>query len=167
MTASQPAPYCFVSRDIDGTALALGAGNLDDISRIREWCQALPGDAFGNVFIVTDGMTDDAINALELTVPAGVCVTLLAGERLLPALNAWLDEWIRANPRCGNDLLLWRGARTTDSVPKFWAGVASELATAWSGPQLPPGVTRRRVAAAWRVPENASALVHDSSVDDG
>ncbi|NLB48190.1 MAG: siderophore-interacting protein [Microbacteriaceae bacterium] len=114
----------------------LAAGDSSDVAALRDWCASLPRKSYGRVFIEVDSAAQ--IEALDT--PPGVGVTwlvreadaALTGHRLMEAVNAWLDEWVRADPLSGRYVHLWSGARTSDDVTAQWQSIRTELAEIWA-----------------------------------
>lgn len=114
----------------------LAAGDSSDIPALRDWCAELPKKSYGRVFIEVDSQAE--IQSFEA--PAGVSTTwlvrassaALTGERLMGAVDAWLDEWVRGDPLSGRYVHLWTGARNSDEVTAQWQRVEAELAETWA-----------------------------------
>lgn len=114
----------------------LAAGDSGDIAALQEWCAALPKKSYGCVYIEVD--SPEQMQTLDT--PPGVVVTWLirsspeslVGERLMEAVNAWLDEWLRGDPLSGRYVHLWTGARTSREVTEQWSRIEAELAETWT-----------------------------------
>ncbi|QAB18150.1 hypothetical protein Leucomu_09665 [Leucobacter muris] len=114
----------------------LAAGDSSDVAALRDWCAALPKKSYGRVFIEVD--SPQQIESLDA--PPGVGITwlvresreALAGARLMDAVDAWLDEWMRGDPLSGRYVHLWTGARDSADVTAQWDRVRSELAEIWT-----------------------------------
>ena len=114
----------------------LAAGDAGDLDALRDWCAALPKKSYGRVFIEVDS----AEHIQPIEAPPGVGVTWLvqrsrdafAGELLMNAVDAWLDEWVRADPLSGRYVHLWAGARDSREVTAQWDRIRSELAEIWA-----------------------------------
>lgn len=114
----------------------LAAGDAGDISALRDWCASLPRKSYGRVFIEVDSPAQIE----HLDAPPGVGITWLVqeelaaftGERLMDAVNAWLDEWVRADPLSGRYVHLWSGARDSHEVTAHWELIRAELAEIWA-----------------------------------
>lgn len=110
----------------------MAAGDIDDLPALREWCASLPRKSYGHVFLEVDSAAQ--VDTLET--PPGVGVTWLVREagvdlgglRLMNATNAWLDEWVRADPLSGRFVHLWTGSRTSAEVNAQWERIRAELA---------------------------------------
>lgn len=114
----------------------LAAGDAGDLDALREWCAALPKKSYGRVFVEVS--SPDQIQPIEA--PPGVGITwlvqrshdALSGELLMVAANAWLDEWVRADPLSGRYVHLWAGARDSHEVTEQWDRIRAELAEIWA-----------------------------------
>jgi hypothetical protein len=54
------------------------------------------------------------------------------GQTLADAVDAWLSEWIRADPHSWH-FMLWMGARSSSVMRSFWRRVEAEVDQLWSG----------------------------------
>lgn len=108
------------------------AGDENDLVLIREQLQALPRDAYGQVFI--EALTDSlcAREALQEVTPGRVTVTWLVrgeresripelvfaerGEILARALVAWMGEWLPETGEGVPEPTLWIGGAQTASM---------------------------------------------------
>ncbi|MGO1736991.1 MAG: SIP domain-containing protein [Leucobacter sp.] len=114
----------------------LAAGDSGDIAALRDWCAALPRKSYGRVFIEVDSQAE--IQPFEA--PPGVSITwlvrassaALTGERLMEAVDAWLNEWLRGDPLSGRYVHLWTGARSNDEVTAQWKRIEAELTEIWA-----------------------------------
>lgn len=129
----------------------LAAGNLTDLPGLRAWCEALPEQSYGQVFIEVFS----PIQIETLHTPAGVSVTWICrellrpsalpgagmkigparGEALVTAVDAWLNEWYRPESGTERHFKMWMGARGNEVVHSFWQGVEQELAQASGAPR--------------------------------
>lgn len=130
----------------------LAAGDVADIDGLRAWCSMLPDDAYGQIFMEVFS----PIQIVTLPTPPRVGVTWICreqlrsstrpgigiprGQALADAVDAWLDEWLRADPATGRSFLLWTGARSSSIMNSFWIRLEAELTEIWSGRHLPPAV---------------------------
>lgn len=130
----------FVFIDTSYLDCVLAAGDASDLAELREWCADLPPDSYGQIFIEVFS----PIQIEPLDTPRRVAVTWICREQLrsgtrpgqgLPrgqalanAVDAWLDEWLRADPASGRRFQLWCGAQSTPAMCEFWADIAKELA---------------------------------------
>lgn len=152
MTGSSSDPDEFVFIDPEFLDCVLAAGDIGDLPGLRAWCAALPADAYGRIFLEVFS----PIQIEPLPAPPGVGVTWICreglrisprpgigiprGQALADAVDAWLDEWLRADPGAGRHFLLWTGARSSSVMRSFWNRVEAELTEIWSGRHLPPAV---------------------------
>ncbi|MGO1735406.1 MAG: SIP domain-containing protein [Leucobacter sp.] len=111
----------------------LAAGDSGDIAALQDWCAALPKKSYGHVFIEVASSSQ----IQPFATPAGVSVTwlvrsssaALSGSRLMDAVDAWLDEWMRGDPLSGRYVHLWSGARGSEEVTAQWDRIEAELAS--------------------------------------
>jgi NADPH-dependent ferric siderophore reductase len=122
----------------------LAAGDASDLPGLRTWCAALPEDSYGQVFVEVFS----PIQTEELQAPPGINVTWIYRERLrettrpglgIPrcqaladAVDAWLDEWYRAEHGAERHFTIWMGARSSSIMRSYWNRVEAEVAEAWS-----------------------------------
>lgn len=148
MCTSSSANSCS-GHDAGDTNFVLAAGVITDLPELERWCATLPNDAWGTIFI--EAFTPHQKRAVQT--PAGVSVVWLCREQgnfltststfpakgalLTRAVNAWLDEWVRADPFAGDHYYIWAGGRGTPAMNVFWAGLETELTQLWSNEALP------------------------------
>lgn len=123
----------------------LAGANAHDIAGLRDWCASLPHSAYGRVFIEADAPE----HICDLPTPPNVGVTWLIAQRADPAalgdepqhqpgtglaraIDAWLDEWMRADPLSGRHFSLWTGARDLPEMRDFWDRIELEAADVWA-----------------------------------
>ena len=134
-----PALVLFDTQPID---CILAAGEAEDLDEMRAWLKQLPSDTYGQVFI--EAASAAQIETLEA--PATVAVswvlrdrphhmpqaagdcTIRAGQALSRAVDAWLDEWLRAESRSQRNFVLWLGAKSNPIMCEFWGRIESEFA---------------------------------------
>lgn len=123
----------------------LVAGDIGDIDEIRQVLSDLPRDAYGRVIIEIAA----PLQVVPLDAPPRVAVTWLRrdersslskvraaaerGETLVRAVDAWLDEWMRASDDPSSEYVLWIGSHASDAVNEFCVSLAHEL-RAYSAP---------------------------------
>ncbi|MBO1900683.1 hypothetical protein J4H92_01820 [Leucobacter weissii] len=128
----------------------LAGGDAADLPGLRLWCATLPPESYGRIFIEVFS----PIQIEPLNPPPGIGVTWICREQLRPsprpgigiprgqaladAVDAWLDEWLRADPASGRHFTVWTGARTSSIMHSFWRRIESELTRIWSGERTPP-----------------------------
>ena len=121
----------------------IAAGDINDVRGLRAWCATLPADAYGQIFIEVFA----PFQVEPLKAPERVGVTWICRERLRPstrpgigiprgqalatAVDAWCNEWLRADPG-SHHFTLWMGARSSSVMRSFWARIESELCWLWS-----------------------------------
>lgn len=119
------------------------AGEISDLEDLREWCAALPTDAYGQIFI--EVFTPYQVQRLDAPERVGVTwihreqrragtrssVCVPRGQALADAVDAWLDEWIRADPGFLH-FTLWMGAQSSSIMRSFWFRLEAELRVLWS-----------------------------------
>lgn len=95
------------------------AGDLGELPAIETLLALLPAGAYGQVFVETP--TDAELG--RLNPPARVTVNRVArpdhgsrGDALVPAVSAWLAEWLPEEPTTERTLTLWVGASVRDRV---------------------------------------------------
>lgn len=123
----------------------LAAGDASDLDDIRAWCAQLPANSYGTIFIeVFAPMQIETIETPRRVSVTWICREGLAGssrpgigvprgQALATAVDAWLDEWVRAEPESGQHCMIWTGARSSSIMQSFWMRVERELTEAWSG----------------------------------
>lgn len=134
-----PALALFDTQPID---CILAAGDTSDIQGLREWIAMLPADTYGQIFI--EAADIEEIDHLDA--PAGVGVTwvvrdrphhmpqaagdctIRSGQALARAVDAWLDEWLRAESCSPRNFVLWVGAQSNPIMCDFWARIEDEFA---------------------------------------
>jgi hypothetical protein len=58
--------------------------------------------------------------------PAGDC-TIRSGQALARAVDAWLDEWVRAESTAARSFMLWVGARSNPIMCEYWGRIENEF----------------------------------------
>lgn len=117
----------------------LAAGDASDLGDIQAWLNDQPRNSFGRVFIEVFSH----IQQIPLATPAGIGVTWLRreersaspmpgigaprGSALVSAVDAWLDEWLRADDCDALAWHIWLGARTSSVVASYGANLEREL----------------------------------------
>lgn len=120
----------------------LAAGEASDLDAMRTWCSSLDESSYGQVFIEVES----AEQIESLSTPLGMNVTWIlrdrphhrphaagdcqirAGQALSRAVDAWLDEWLRAESTSTRGFVLWLGARTNPIMCDYWARIEDEFA---------------------------------------
>ena len=112
----------------------LAVADADDLSALREWLGGLGRKSYGRVFVEID----DLARADALAAPTGVGITWIErgaddapGAGVARAVEAWLDEWLRADPLSGRHINLWAGQRVRIAGAGHWDRVAAELDETW------------------------------------
>lgn len=152
----------FIFIDPNYLDCVLAAGDNTDLPALRDWCAALPADSYGRVFVQVESPSQID----NFPTPMNVGVTWLVREsrsfdldtmpigfessanthsldyedELVRAVDAWFDEWLRADPLSGRHFLMWTGARNRPAMREFWERIEVEAAEAWST------ATERRLA---------------------
>lgn len=124
-------------------ACVLAAGDIGDLEGLKRWCASLPEHTYGQIFI--EVFTEYQIEHFKT--PEHVGVTWICREQLRPstrpgigiprcqalseAIEAWLDEWIRADPGLWH-YSLWMGARSSSIMRSYWMKLENELSELWS-----------------------------------
>lgn len=114
------------------SSCVLAAATARDLPELRSWCEQLPDDAYGQVFI--EVLSE--VQVEPLVAPPGVSVTWIvreavAGDSRLSALpprggalsravDAWLDEWCRADYGPERTITIWSGQRRCPFVESCW-----------------------------------------------
>lgn len=117
----------------------LAAGTLKDIPDLQSWCKTLPAASYGKVFIEVFS----PIQITPLEAPEGVSVTWLCrehlanpdapgtyrarGEALREAVDAWLNEWYRADSGTERHFTMWMGARGTEIMHNYWVSLERQV----------------------------------------
>ncbi len=125
----------------------LAAGNISDVPDLRVWCQSLPADSYGQVFIEVFS----PIQIEPLQTPPGVGVTWICREQLgdptlpgigLPqgqalktAVDAWLCEWYRTEYGAERHFTLWMGARSNEVMHTYWKSLERQVTSASGDPR--------------------------------
>lgn len=133
----------------DESNYVLAGALITDLPELERWCATLPHDAWGTVFV--EVFTPQQIRTVNT--PPQVSVIWLCRENrafltatghcppkgalLTRALDAWLDEWVRADPFAGDHYYIWAGGRSTPALSSYWAQLEAELTRLWSGEALP------------------------------
>ncbi|MDI6022349.1 SIP domain-containing protein [Leucobacter sp. UT-8R-CII-1-4] len=120
----------------------LAAGDIGDLPGLRAWCENLPIDSYGQVFIEVFS----PIQIEPIHTPPGVNVTWICRERLrestrpgigIPrcealatAVDAWLDEWFRVDSCLTRHFTMWMGARGSSIMHSYWLRIEREVAAA-------------------------------------
>lgn len=120
--------------------LHLIAGDSSDLAVIRHKLKTLPTDARGQVFIEVFA----PIQISRLDAPHGIGVNWVLrdthehdgirravaprGAGLVRAVDAWLDEWMRADSLDCDSYRIWIGACTSSTVNSFYEELSGELA---------------------------------------
>lgn len=125
----------------------LAAGAVSDLPALRAWCDALPVDSYGQVFIEVFS----PIQIEDLHAPVGLNVTWLCrelldsvaapgtrpahGEALVAAADAWLNEWYRPASGIERHFTMWLGAHSTEVVHNYWKHLEDQTANAPGDPR--------------------------------
>lgn len=121
----------------------IAAADVGDLRGLRAWCAALPPHVYGQIFIEVFapyqiepfptpqhvGVTWICREQLRPSTRPGVGIP--RGQALADAVDAWLDEWIRADAGYWH-FSLWMGARSSSIMRSFWFRVEAELGELWS-----------------------------------
>lgn len=121
----------------------IAAGDISDVNGLRAWCAKLPERTYGQIFI--EVFTPYQIEPFSTPQHVGVtwiCRELLRpstrpgigiprGQALAVAVDAWIDEWIRADPGYWH-FSLWMGARSSSIMRSYWHRLEAELSELWS-----------------------------------
>src|SRR5690606_33110037 len=107
----------------DPQSCVLAAATSRDLPELRSWCEQLPSDSYGQVFIEVLS----PVQVEPLTAPEGVSVSWLVrqtvardsrlsslpprGDLLSRAVDAWLDEWCRAGHGPQRTVTVWSSRR--------------------------------------------------------
>lgn len=132
--------------------LFLIAGDSTDLNVIRSRLKALPNDARGQVFVEVFA----PIQVSRLDAPHGVAVNWVMrdthehdgirraiaprGAGLVRAVNAWLDEWMRADSLDSDNYRIWLGACSSPTVNAYYDELSHELAERDRARARPPRV---------------------------
>lgn len=140
MASSETPADSFVFIDPSYLECVLAAGDASDLPALREWCAQLPEGSYGQVFI--EVFSPIQIEPLDTPRRVGVTwicreyvnpgpragVSIPRGQALATAVDAWLDEWLRADPASGRSFTMWKGGRSTPVMCDFWTRIENELA---------------------------------------
>ncbi|MFV0433778.1 MAG: hypothetical protein ACK5LO_07360 [Leucobacter sp.] len=144
MNHSDASPDAFEIIDPEYLDCVLAGGDVSDLNVLRAWCAALPHESYGRIFIEVFapfqiqpfatpphiGVTWICREGLRSTPRPGIGIP--RGQALANAIDAWLDEWLRADPETGRHFTLWAGAQTSSIMRSFWARVEAEFTELWS-----------------------------------
>lgn len=124
---------------VDRIDCVMAAGDITDIPAIKTWCESLPAQSYGQVFIEVFS----PIQIEPITAPAGVGVTWICrellgpstlpgvgiarGEGLVTAVDAWLSEWHRAEYGAERHFSMWMGARSNEIVHAYWKSLEQQV----------------------------------------
>lgn len=117
----------------------LAAGDVSDLPEIKTWCETLPAQSYGQVFIEVFS----PIQIQTIAVPPGVSITWICrellrssilpgeclprGEALVTAVDAWLSEWYRAEYGAERTFSMWMGARSNEIVHDYWTRLERQI----------------------------------------
>lgn len=145
--AAENAFQALVLDTVDRIDCVLAAGDITDLPQIKAWCEALPTESYGQVFIEVFS----PIQVESIATPVGVGVTWICRELLRPsthpgagiargqglvtAVDAWLSEWHRAEYGAERHFTMWMGARNNAVVHDYWKSLEQQVAKTSSDPR--------------------------------
>lgn len=113
----------------------LAAAGVDEFAELSAWCEQLPADSYGKVFVEADA----GEQIRSLATPTGVSVTWivrgttgpeLRGYALAEAVDAWLDEWVRVDSESERHLTMYAGTCGSEAMRTYWHRLDAEFAAA-------------------------------------
>lgn len=122
-----------------GSRFHLIAGDVGDLNEIQRVLDGLSDTDYGQVFIESASCQQQrtlrAPDNLGLTwlhrdlrrSPGGFGAIAARGEVLVRAVDAWLDEWMRASTMTIDSFVIWLGCRSSSIANSYYAQLRREL----------------------------------------